>query len=143
MKRFKTQDISFSNIVKFFNSAVKKFSKAKRVLSLDEETAYQMFYEAMLKASLALMLSYGIRPRSLPGHHVNIIEFNAKKLGPQYDQIMNTFDKMRRKRNRVIYEADMEITESEAKNARKTAEKFLLIIKKHINSNNPQLNLKF
>lgn len=143
MRKFKIQDVSFANIIKFFNSSVKKFKKAEKVLPIDEETAYQMFYEAMLKASLALMLSYGFRPRSLPGHHVNIIEFSTKKLGNHYAYIMNTFNKMRRKRNQVIYEADVEITEKEANNALKTAKEYLLIIKKHINSNNPQLNLKF
>lgn len=143
MRKFKIQDISFANIIKFFNSSVKKFKKAEKVLQIDEEAAYQMFYESMLKASLALMLSYGFRPRSLPGHHVNIIEFSAKKLGNHYAYIMNTFNKMRRKRNQVIYEADIEITEKEANNALETAKEYLLIIKKHINSNNPQLNLKF
>lgn len=143
MKKYKIQEINFDNIIKFFNSAIKKFKKAEKVLPIDEEGAYQMFYEAMLKASLALMLSYGVRPRSLPGHHLNIIEFSAKKLGGNFAYLMNTFDKMRRKRNQVIYEADIVITEKEADNALKTAREYLNVIKKHINSNNPQLNLKF
>lgn len=143
MNKFKKQEVNFSNIQEFYGSAVKKFVKAKKILMVDEETAYQVFYESMLKASLALMLSYGQRPRSLPGHHVNIIEFSAKKLGRNYLEIINTFDKMRRKRNQMIYEADIEITESEAKNALKTAEEYLAIISKHVNSNNPQLELKF
>jgi len=143
MKKYKQLTISFENINKFYASAVKKFKRAGKAMSLDEETAYQMFYESMLKASLALMLSYGVRPRSLPGHHVAIIEFTAKKLGSSYAGIMATFNTMRRKRNQSIYEATVVITEREARNALGIAKKYLEIIKQHIESNNPQLKLKF
>ncbi len=143
MKKYKQQNTNFPSIINFFNGATKKFYKAKKILTLDEETAYQMFYEAMLKASLALMLSYGLRPRSLPGHHQNIIGFCGKKLGQEFKDIVNSFDKMRRKRNQAIYQPIAIITETEAKNSLKTAEEYLLVIKEHLNDNNPQLNLKF
>lgn len=143
MKKYKYQNVSFTNIIKYFSSAVNKFFKAKKVLAVDEETAYQMFYETMLKASLVLMLSYGYRPRSLPGHHLNIIEFSANKLGKDYAGIINTFNKMRRRRNQSIYNIDIEISETDAKYALKAAEEYLKIIKEHISENNPQLKLKF
>jgi uncharacterized protein (UPF0332 family) len=84
-----------------------------------------------------------LRPRSLPGHHLNIIEFCGKKLGQEYKDIVNSFDKMRRKRNQAIYQPIAIITETEAKNGLKTAEEYLLVIKERLNDNNPQLNLKF
>lgn len=143
IKRYKKQNVDFDNIVRFFNSAQKKFRSAKKIIRLDEESAYKVAYEAMLQASLALMLSYGTRPRSLPGHHVAIIEFSARKIGKEYTRLIDTFDKMRRKRNQSVYEADIEITASEARNALVAAEKYLKIIRQHINKNNPQLRLKF
>lgn len=42
--------------------------RPKKTLTIDEEAAYQLAYEAMLKGSLGFMLSFGVRPRSLPGH---------------------------------------------------------------------------
>lgn len=102
-----------------------------------------MFYESMLKASLALMLSYGERPRSLPGHHIVIIDYASKKLGGKYSDTMHLFDRMRRKRNMIIYEVDIEITKTETNNALKTTEEYLIIIRQHINKNNKQLELKF
>lgn len=98
MQKYKKQEIDFPNIIKFFNRAVKKSVNAKKILTFNEEAAYQAAYEAMLKASLALMLSYGFRPRSLPGHHVVIIEFSSQKLGKGYRRLIDTFDQMRRKR---------------------------------------------
>jgi uncharacterized protein (UPF0332 family) len=143
MKKVRQEEINFTNINKFFHNAVKKFYKAKKVLLFDEETAYQMFYESMLKASLALMLSYGTRPRSLPGHHIVIIEYTTNKLGKKYLETMNLFDRMRRKRNKMIYEADIGITKTEAITALKITEEYLTIIRNHINKNNPQLKLNF
>jgi uncharacterized protein (UPF0332 family) len=142
IEKYKILKADKTTIGKFYSSALKKFVKAKKVLCFDEETAYQMFYEAMLKASLALMLSYGLRPRGLPGHHINIIEFCEKKLGKEYENLLNSFDKMRRKRNQAIYQPMVVITETEAKNALEVAEKYLLIIKKRINKDNPQLSLR-
>lgn len=43
-------------------------------LAIAPETAYEIAYEAMIKSSLALMLSHGQRPRKQLGHHIAIIE---------------------------------------------------------------------
>jgi hypothetical protein len=53
----------------------------------------------MLKASLALMLSHGQRPRVQLGHHIAIIEFAQKHLDPTLAPTFALFDRMRRKRN--------------------------------------------
>jgi hypothetical protein len=39
----------------------------RKALDIDTEAAYEIAYEGMIKSSLALMLSYGERPRSQPG----------------------------------------------------------------------------
>ncbi len=75
MKRLRPQHIDFNQIKRFVASAEKKLTAAKKTLEIDAEASYQLAYETMLKASLGFMLSFGVRPRSLPGHHVTIIEF--------------------------------------------------------------------
>lgn len=102
---------------------------------------YQLAYEAMLKASLGLMLSYEYRPRSLPGRHKIIIEFAGKKLGQEFNELIKKFDRMRRKRNQVIYEPLLFISKTEALDSIKTAKKYLKIIEKEIQKKNPQKKL--
>jgi hypothetical protein len=49
-------------------------------LAIDAEAAYQIPYEAIIKGSLAFMLSHGQQPRKQLGHHIAIIEFAQKNL---------------------------------------------------------------
>jgi hypothetical protein len=70
---------------------------------VDPETAYQIAYEAMIKASLALMLSHGQRPRKQLGHHIAIIEFAQRHLPGASAGTFARFDRMRRKRNNAFY----------------------------------------
>ncbi|MDZ7799082.1 MAG: hypothetical protein U5L76_05810 [Patescibacteria group bacterium] len=142
MKKFRKTKINEANILKFYQSAVKKFSSAKKIIRLDEEAAYNLLYESMLKASLSLLLSYGVRPRSLPGHHKNIIEFSENKLGKKYSSLINIFDRMRRKRNKMLYTVDINVSKTDTKRVLKSTEEYLKIIRLHINRNNKQLNLK-
>ncbi|MBI2815887.1 MAG: hypothetical protein HYX72_02995 [Acidobacteria bacterium] len=92
MKKLKSQHVEFDQIIKFLAGAEKKL-----------EAAYQLAYEAMLKGSLGYMLSFGVRPRSLPGHHVTIIEFAEEHLGKEFKSLMAMFNRMRRKRHDTIY----------------------------------------
>lgn len=68
----------------FLLDARKKAVAARKILALDEETAYQTAYQAMIKAGLALMLSHGQRPRVQLGHHVAVIEFAERNLAPEH-----------------------------------------------------------
>ena len=81
MRTRKPQRADFEQVSRFLAGAQRKLAAARKTLNMDEEASYQLAYEAMLKASLGFLLSYGVRPRSLPGHHVTIIEFAGKHLG--------------------------------------------------------------
>ena len=59
----KPQRISPRQVKQFLADAHKKATAARKNLTIDEETAYQTAYQAMIKGSLALMLSHGQRPR--------------------------------------------------------------------------------
>ena len=95
----------------------------------------------MLKASLGLMLSFGVRPRSLPGHHVTIIEFAGERLGKQFKHLIFMFDRMRRKRNQAIYEVSGFISATEARKALSSADEYINAISDEIQKKNPQIRL--
>ena len=57
MKKLRPQEPDFDQIAKYIAGARKKLESARRTLEIDEEASYQLAYEAMLKASLGLMLS--------------------------------------------------------------------------------------
>ncbi len=100
---------------------------ARRNLVIDEETAYQVAYQSMVKASLALMLSHGQRPRVQLGHHQAIIEFASAHLDRTHVALFALFDRMRRKRNDAFYDVAM-ISRSEADEAVAAAEQLIQLI---------------
>ncbi len=136
MKRFKPQRADFDQISRFLASAERKLTAARKALEIDEEASYQLAYEAMLKASLGFMLSFGVRPRSLPGHHVAIIEFSEKHLGKEYKNLLAVFDRMRRKRHQSLYDVTGFISRQEAEHALEIAAKYLAIIRREIEKRN-------
>jgi hypothetical protein len=80
MNKTKPQPTDPKQIKQFFADAQKRAVAARKNLAIDPETAYQIAYEAMIKASLALMLSHGQRPRKQLGHHIAIVEFAQRRL---------------------------------------------------------------
>jgi len=127
MATTKPQPVNPNQVKQFLADARKKAAAARKNLAIDEETAHQTAYEAMLKASLALMLSHGQRPRVQLGHHVAIIEFARKHLDPALAPAFDLFDRMRRKRNIAFYDIAV-ISEVEAEEAVKAAEAYLRVI---------------
>ena len=115
----------------FLADADKKALAARKNLVIDEETAYQTAYQAMLKASLALMLSCGQRPRVQLGHHVTILEFSQKHLGDNFAATFDLFDRMRRKRNEAFYDIAL-ISEVEAEDAVLAVEEYLRVVRSEI-----------
>jgi hypothetical protein len=71
MSKTKPQRINVKQIKQFFADAEKRAAAARKNLAIDAETAYEIAYEAMIKGSLALMLSHGQRPRKQLGHHTS------------------------------------------------------------------------
>jgi uncharacterized protein (UPF0332 family) len=127
MATTKPQPVNPKQVRQFLADAHKKIIAAQKNLAIDEETAYQTAYQAMLKASLALMLSHGQRPRVQLGHHVAIIEFAQKHLDPSHAALFPLFDRMRRKRNEAFYDIAV-IGDEEAEDAVVAVEKYVHII---------------
>jgi uncharacterized protein (UPF0332 family) len=114
-------------VKQFFADAEKRAVAARKNLSIDNETAYQIAYEAMIKGSLALMLNHGQRPRHQLGHRIAIIEFAQKQFDGSHAATFALFDRMRRKRNDAFYDIAL-ITDTEAEEAVVTAENYLKLV---------------
>jgi len=130
-KKTKAQPVNSRQIDAFLKSAAKKLEAARKALDIDAEAAYEIAYEGIVKGSLTLMLSYGERPRSQPGHHVVISEYCRSRLGKAYGPLLDVVDRMRRKRNQAFYDLG-NITRKEAEDAVATAEKYLGVIEAEI-----------
>ncbi len=137
MKKLKPQPVNWKQVDRYLAAASSKLATARKVLAIDDEAAYQLAYEAMLKGSLGLMLSHGFRPRSVPGHHVAIIRFVERQLGAPSHRLVALFDRMRRKRNQALYDAAGLITRTEAEQALETAAKYLVDVEQHLAKHRP------
>ena len=71
-----------------------------------------------------------------------IIEFVGQKFGNKYVSLIGSFDEMRKKRNKAIYEPFGTIGEKEAADAIKTAKEFIGIVYNHIRDKDRQPTLK-
>lgn len=130
------QNVDPKQVKLFLADARRKAAAARKNLAIDEETAYQTAYQAMLKASLALMLSHGQRPRVQLGHHIAIIEFAQQHLDPSLAATFALFDRMRRKRNDAFYDVAI-ISDVEAVDAVEAVERYLKVVGVDIQSRIP------
>ncbi len=138
MNKLKTQRTNWNQIARYLTAASKRLATARKILSIDEEACFQQTYDAMLKASLGFMLSFGLRPRSQPGHHVAIIRFVESRFDKQHQGLIAAFDRMRRKRNQALYDATGLITKHEAEQALEVAERFLAILRDDLQKRGPK-----
>jgi uncharacterized protein (UPF0332 family) len=127
MNKTKPQRIDPKQVKQFFADAQKRAAAARKNLAIDAEAAYEIAYEAMIKGSLALLLSHGQRPRKQLGHHIAIIEFAQKNLSGCSATTFILFDRMRRKRNDAFYDVAI-ISDTDAQEAVSTAEEFLRLV---------------
>ena len=110
------------------NLAKRDVNVAKGVLEENCDWAFAIAYNAMLQAVRALMFSKGFRPTG-SNQHIAVIRF-AELFMKEEDVII--LDRMRRKRYATIYDTAGTISEIEAENIVKRAEKLVREIVKMI-----------
>ena len=95
----------------------------------------------MLKAGRALLLLEGYVPDD-GAQHKTVVDVVSAVLGKEYENLTNQFDRMRRKRNEMTYEAGALISQSESQKA--FSDSILLIrqVLSEVKLKNPQLKLK-
>jgi uncharacterized protein (UPF0332 family) len=138
----KKQEINFIQIEKHILRAYKDLKVAKINLTIDEEVAYNYAYLAMLRCARGLLFLKGFRP-SDGQQHKTVIEIVYSILGKNFKDLIEKFDRMRRKRNQFTYDPFLPVSKEEAENALKSAENFLKKVSEFIKKETPQQKFNF
>ena len=125
--RFSSQQIRQN-----FKNALKDLTIAKKDEILEVKFNYS--YTAFIKAGIALLSFYQVKVKSVPGHHIKIIEKITEAL--KDDTVAVVGNLMRSKRNLDFYAGGVEVTEKEAKEFLLFTECVLLKIKDIIHCEN-------
>ena len=136
MNKTKPQRTDPKQIKQFFADAQKRAAAARKNLAIDPETAYQIAYEAMIKASLALMLSHGDRPRKQLGHPIALIEFRTAAFAWHLCWDFCTVRPHAKKTQRCFLRHGV-VTDTEAEEAVSAADDFLLPVEGNIKKRTP------
>lgn len=129
--KIQEKSVSETEVKTVFAKAQKTLRSAEHLLNEDEESAYQLAYEAMLIAGRALMFSCGVKPRSVGAHKITV-EFCEAFLGESYCLFIEKLDRARKKRHYLMYGTGQIISSTEAKSLIKPARAFLDIIKEKV-----------
>lgn len=108
-KYFRQHKFDKSQIEKNYQNAMKDLNISKKDTIL--EVKFNYAYTALVKAGLALLSSYNIKIKSVPGHHIKLVEKIAEIL--EDDSITDMGNLMRSKRNLDLYSGGIEVTEKE------------------------------
>jgi uncharacterized protein (UPF0332 family) len=91
----------------------------------DYDWCLAIAYNAMLQAGKALMLSKGYRAAG-QYKHVAVIEFTHEVFGVELtEKLIDIFNRLRKKRHRVVYEDVGTVSEEEARRAIEWAREFV------------------
>ena len=104
-------DFSFTpeQVQKNLQNAKRDLGIAREDTILDVKFTYA--YTAMIKSGIALLSHYKLKVRSIPGHHIKLIEKLTELLGDQ--AISDLGNAMRQKRNVDLYAGGTDITAKE------------------------------
>lgn len=136
----KEQKVEIEQIKKLTESAHHNLVSAEKILPIDVEAAYLSAYNSMMKLGRVLVFLNGFKPTDKQ-QHKTVVEVSSRILGENFESLTMTFDQMRRKRNQFTYDISKPLSESEVKNAIKTAYDFFESVRTEIFANDPQLRL--
>ncbi|MFA5926129.1 MAG: HEPN domain-containing protein [Parcubacteria group bacterium] len=134
------EKIGLDQVRALLASATKNLAASRKTILIDEETCFAMAYTAMLKIARAILFLHGLRPDD-GQQHKTTIEVAGYILGKDFSDLIDRFDKMRRKRNQFTYDPLLPLSEKETKEALETAENFSTEVKKYLIKKDPQEKL--
>ena len=121
-KYFQKFSFTKQQINRFFESAFRDLNIARQDKFAEVRFTYS--YQALVKAAIALIAKAGgVKVRSVPGHHVKILEKMSEIL--ENPDVLTLGNAMRTKRNSDFYGGGESITEKEAEDYLKFVEKTL------------------
>jgi len=127
-KYFVKFKFSKEQIEKNFRNALKDLGIAKKDKIL--EVKFNYAYTALIKGGITLLSYYQVKVRSIPGHHIKIIENLAQIL--KDETIADIGNIMRSKRNLDLYAGGIEVTEKECREYINFIEKIISKIEEFI-----------
>lgn len=130
----------FAQINSWLDQSKKDLATATKNLAIDAQWSLAIAYQAMLKTGRALMFSFSRLPHG-PAQHKTVVEFTAKKLGLESQNLANQFERLRRKRHDFFYNRLSGISLTEAKNAIQSGKSLLIQVQSIIASRDPQRKL--
>jgi uncharacterized protein (UPF0332 family) len=102
-KRIQLYHAAPAEIRSLLSIAERDLRTAARNIAEDPDWAYNIAYNAVLQSARALMIFTGFRPRGSE-HHATVVKFTEECLGGEFLHQIAMFDRMRRTRNRSVYE---------------------------------------
>jgi len=130
-RRIRRHSASPEEIESLLELADRDIRMARLTMAEDWDWAFSIAYNAVLQSARAYMYSRGFRPVAEQGHK-NTFAFMRAALGEEFASTIGYFDRMRKKRNQVMYDIAGLITEKEARSILKNAVEFVGIVKKRI-----------
>ena len=109
---------------------------------ISDRAAYLFAYTAMLKIGHALLFLNGYRPKGM-GQHATVIEVADALLGKGFSSLTDQFDRMRRKRNLLMYDVGVLLSHAEAEQAFETAQTYLDKVRDVMEKQDSQLRFDF
>jgi uncharacterized protein (UPF0332 family) len=139
--KLKKQKRGFVQIEALLKESTLDLKEAKKIVHLAERATYLLAYTAMLKAGRALLLLRGYVPDD-GAQHKTVVEVTSAILGEKYRHLTSQFERMRRKRNEITYEAGILLSKSESEKAFMDAIALVKNVLAEVKSVDPQLELK-
>ncbi len=139
--KLRKRKVGFVQIEALLKQAILDLQEANKISDVAERATYLLAYMAMLKAGRALLLLQGYIPDD-GAQHKTVVEITSAILGKQYNNIVEQFETMRRKRHKMTYEAGALLSKSEAQKALSSANDLINKIIKEAENLNPQFELK-
>ncbi len=128
----------FRQVSMLLARALKDLATAKANISIDKEWAYIIAYQAMLRATKALVMAEGWRVKGRDQARTFVMLI-GELLGKEGRTLVNGFDRMRRKRQDFMEEAQTPILRYEVEGALTDAQALIERCVELAREKNPQL----
>lgn len=134
LRPHRTSKKEIDNILKL----IKRDINDAKVKGISPDRKFATVYNAVLQSATILLYCKGYRPQGT-GHHFTVFESMKEIMGKDFYELANYFDSCRAKRNITDYTSAGEISEKEAEELIKEAEKFLKVVLQWLKTNYPNL----
>jgi hypothetical protein len=124
---FKKIEFNKEQIKQYLESSLRDLKIAKE--DTFPEVRFLFSYQALIKAGITLLAHKGhVKVRSIPGHHVNILNKMSEIL--RYPDVLTIGNAMRMKRNTDLYGGGETVSDKEAADYHEFVSSILELVKK-------------